>query len=186
MGDKINNLSNYFHRRAKGKLILFIFISLVLFIGITLPLMYTFYPDSKQMVSLDSTISSPQQTFSIIESWGDSGRNFQFWLHLTWDIIVPLLTFFFFALFISWLFQRGFKSRSKLQKINLIAFASIFDILENVCINLLIIFYPSQSVIIAWMKNIFTASKYVFGVLIILIILIGLIKAVKNKFEIQK
>lgn len=186
MSDKISNLSNYFHRRANGKLILFLFASLVLFMGITLPLMYTFFPYSKNMISLDSTISLPAQTFSIIESWGDSGRNFQLWLHLTWDVIVPLLTFFFFILSISWLFRRGFKSKSKLQKMNLIAFASIFDLLENVCIVLLIIFYPSQLTILAWMRTIFTASKYGFGVLIILTILFGLIKAAKNKFKIQK
>lgn len=181
-----SKISNYFHGKAKSWLILTIFAIFVLFVSISLPVIYYFYPTVDEMVSLDDPIFyTPEEIFSIVESWGEAGRTQQFWFHLTWDFIVPVLALLFIGLFISWLTQRGFNPKSKMQKMNLIALAAIFDLLENLCIEIIVMVYPSKPIAIAWFKSIFTMAKYSFGVFIILIILISLIKAIKNKFKIQ-
>lgn len=180
----LTKISNYFHARAKSWLILTIFVIFVLFVNISLPVIYYFYPTVDEMVSLDDPIVyTPEEIFSIVESWGEAGRTQQFWFHLTWDFIVHVLGLLCIGLFISWLTQRGFNPKSKMQKMNLIALAAIFDLLENVCIELIVIAYPSKPIGIAWVKSIFTVAKYSFGVVIILIIVMSLYKAIQNRFN---
>lgn len=178
-------ISKFFHKLAKSWLILLILF--FVFFLLALVIFPAFSSQSPKMISLDGpSFYSPQQIFSIIETWGEIGRSLQLWFHLTWDVLVPVLGLFLIGLSISWLTQRGFKPKSKMQKANLVALGSIFDLLENLCIVILILFYPSNSIIVAWLKTIFTSIKYFFGIVIILVILISLIKAIKNKFRIVK
>ena len=137
------------------------------------------------MVSLDDPVFfEPEEIFSIVESWGDEGRNYELWFHLTWDLVFPILGFLFMGLFISWLLQRSFNPESRLQKLNLLALGSVFDLLENICLILIIAFYPIQPVVVAWLKTIFTIIKYGFELLDIPVILVGFIKAALNKFKV--
>jgi len=154
---------------------------------ITLPFLSRIYPAADELVSLDDpAFYTPEEIFSIVESWSDGGRNYQLWLHLTWDLIVPILGFLFVGLFLSWLLQRGFGSGSKLQKLNLLALGTVFDLLENICLVSMIVIYPAQPELVAWLKTIFTMSKYGFAIPIVLLILIGLIKAAMNRFQVQE
>ena len=138
------------------------------------------------MASLENpAIYPPDKIFSILESWGAEGRPYQVWFHLSWDIVVPVLGFLFFGLSLSWLFQRSIRPGSRLRKLNLIALASGFDLLENISLVALIAAYPSRPVWLAWLKNIFTLSKYGFGIVIILLLLIGMVLAGKNRFRVQ-
>ena len=183
----LSRLSDRLHAWAKGWLILSVFAALVLFMAITLPLLSLIYPAGNEMVSLDDPVFyTSEEVFSIVESWGDGGRTYQLWFHLTWDLIVPILGFSFVGLFISWLLQRGFRSGSKLQKLNLLALGAVFDLLENICLVSMIVAYPARPVAVAWLKTIFTMIKYGFAIPIILLIVIGLYKAARNRFKIQE
>lgn len=177
-------LSSLLYDRAKGKLILIVFAIIVLFMAITLPLLSRIYPAGDEMVSLDDPVFyTPDEIFSIMEDWGNSGRTYQLWLHLTWDFIFPIMGFVFIGLFTSWLLQRSFRPDSKLRRLNLITLGSAFDLLENCCIIYLIAAYPVKPVAAAWLKTISTMCKYGFAVLILLLILVGLIKATINKLS---
>jgi hypothetical protein len=183
----LSKFSDFFHAWAKGWLILSVFAALVLFMVITLPLLSLIYPAADEMVSLDDPVFyTPEEIFSIMESWGDGGRTYQLWLHLTWDVIFPILGFLFVGLFISWLLQRSFRSGSKLQKLNMLALGSVFDLLENICLISMMVVYPARPVVVAWLKTIFTTNKYGFAILIILLILTGLVKAAINGFKVQR
>jgi hypothetical protein len=138
------------------------------------------------MKSLDApAFYTPDEIFSIIESWGAGGRSYQLWFHLTWDVVVPVLSFAIIGLSLSWLFQRITRPGSGLRRLNLLALASGFDLLENFSLAALIVVYPSRPAWIAWLKTIFTLSKYGFGIVIILLMLIGLVLVAKNRFKIQ-
>jgi hypothetical protein len=183
----LSRLSDRLHDWAKGWLILSVFAALVLFMAITLPILSFIYPAGGEMVSLDDPVLyTPEEVFSIVDSWGSGGRNYQLWFHLTWDFMFPILGFLFIGLFISWLLQRSFKPGSKLQKLNLLALEAVFDLLENVCIVSMIVVYPAQPVALAWLKTIFTMIKYGFMIPIIFLIVIGLFIAARNRFKIQK
>jgi hypothetical protein len=178
-------ISKFFHKWSKGWLILLLFFIMVFIFITTFSILNHFYPDASKMQSLDDPVfHMPEEIFSIIESWGEVGRVQQLWFHLTWDFVIPILGFFIIGLTISWLTQRSFNSKSKMQKINLIAFASIFDLLENICLEIMLIIYPSKIISLAWFKTIFTMTKYVLAGIIIIVVLISLVKAVKNKFKV--
>jgi hypothetical protein len=125
------------------------------------------------------------EIFSILDSWGAEGRSFQLCFHLTWDIVVPSLSFIFFGLSLSWLLLRATQPGSGLRKLNLLALASGFDLLENFALAALIVVNPSRPAWIAWLKTTFTLSKYGFGIVIILLILVLLFKAGMNRFRVQ-
>lgn len=183
----LSKLSAQFYAWAQSRLILPVFAALVLFVAITLPFLNLIYPSADEMISLDDPVFyTPEEAFSIIESWADDGRTYQLWFHLTWDFIFPILGFLFVGLSISWLLQRGFRPGSKLQRLNLLALGSVFDLLENICLVSMIAVYPDQPVIVARLKTIFTMSKYGFMISIILIVLIGLFAAAMNRFKVQE
>lgn len=183
----LSKLSDHFHTWAKGRLILSIFAALVLFMVFTLPLLSLIYPAADEMTSLDNPVFyTPEEAFSIVESWNAGGRTYQLWFHLTWDFIFPILGFLFVGLSISWLLQRSFRPGSKLRRLNLFALGSVFDLLENICIVSMIVVYPARSAVVAWLKTIFTMSKYGFMISIILVVLVGLVAAAMNRFKVQE
>jgi hypothetical protein len=49
-----------------------------------------------------------------------------------------------------------------------------------------ILVYPAQPKVAAWLSAISTAGKYTMGIPIVLLLLIGLIKAAMNRFKVQE
>ena len=183
----LTRLSNFLHTRARGRLILALIAAFTLFMGISLPVLSSRFPDEMSLKSLDDPVFyTPGEVFSIIEAWGSPGQAFQLWLHLTWDVVVPVLGFFLFGLSLSWLYQRGARAGSLLRRLNLLALGSGFDLLENFSQAVLIVAYPARPGWIAWLKTLFTLGKYGFLVLIALALLIGLVLAGRNRFKVQK
>ncbi|HCR72679.1 MAG TPA: hypothetical protein DIW23_14640, partial [Anaerolineae bacterium] len=94
---------------------------------------------------------------------------------------------FAFGLLISWLFKRGTAPNSNLRKWNVAPVgAFVFDLLENGTIVTLLSIFPSQPMILGWLLFIFTAVKWLFAGVSILLILLGLVLAIKNKFKVQE
>lgn len=149
-----SKLSDYLHTRAKGRLVLISFAALALFMGITLPLLNAIYPAGDELISLDEpVIYTSDEVLSIVENWGEGGRTYQLWFHLTWDVIVPVLNFLFLGLSFSWLLQRSFRQGSRWRMLNLVALVTVFDLLENVSLIGIIAAYPSQPIALAWLKT---------------------------------
>ena len=181
----LSKLSKLFHKLAKGWPICVLFITLVVYIAVTLPILQA--APGGNIISLDAQFFyKPDKAFSTIASYGDSAHLWK-WLYLTWDILTPILYSLAFSLSISWLFQRGFKRESKFQALNLVpASAGIFDLLENISIVTLLSVYPAQPVGIAWLSTFCTMVKVsLLGVSIVLIV-VGFVKAVLNKFKKQQ
>ena len=181
----LSKLSDRFYTLAKGRLILAVFAALFLFMGISLPVLYQLYPEEMSLESLDDPVFyTPGEIFSILDTWGETGRSFQLWLHLTWDVVVPVLGFLTFGLSLSWLWMRAAPPESRLRRLNLLALASGFDLLENFSQAVLILAYPARPAWLAWLKTLFTLSKYGFMVVILLFLLIGLALVWRNRFKI--
>jgi hypothetical protein len=180
----LSRLITLFHSWARGWLILVFFAAFVGFVVVTIPILQA--APGGSIVSLDAQFYYTQEkAFSTVASYGDAGR---FWIriYLTWDIVNPILYTLAFSLLISWLFQRGFKKGSKLQKLNVLPVgAGLFDLLENICIVTLLIVYPTKPVVVAWLSTVCTMSKMVFLGMSTLLVLIGLIKAAMNRFKKQ-
>lgn len=183
----LNNISSFFYNKTKLWLVGLFFI-LILLMFLFLPIFEKTLHMSENMISLDkSHVYSPEKIHAILTDWGEIGRLQQIWLHFTWDLVFPILYFFFLGFLISWFAKRGFKSNSKMQKINLLSMVAIVDILENIFLFMLILIYPQNVLMLGWIKTGLTFMKYyLFGPAILLGLLISIVFALKKRFVVQE
>ncbi len=184
----LHNISEKFYKWANGWVVLILVALDMFFAGFVMPFIGGLMQDGTgQIQPLDLMLfATPDKTFAMIERYGDSGRVFYRNVELTADIAYPIVYFFAFSLLISWLFKRGVSPASNLRKWNIVTLgAFVFDLLENATIVTLLSIFPSQPVILGWLLFIFTAIKWLFAGVSILLILLGLVLAIKNKFKAQ-
>lgn len=183
-----SNLSNHFYKWAKGWLVLVLLVLDGFFAGFLLPLIQGMMQGGQGGVQpLDLMLfASPEKIFGMIERYGEYGRPFYRNVELTVDIIYPIVYLFFFGLLISWLFQRAFASTSPIRKYNIMPLGAwFFDLLENVVIVTLLSVFPSQPVGLAWILVLLNTVKWAFAGTSILLILVGLVMAIRNGFKKQ-
>jgi hypothetical protein len=122
----------------------------------------------------------------MVASYGEAGRADYRTFELTGDIIYPIVYTLFFALFMTWLFQRGFPPESSMQRLNVVPFGGwLFDLLENLGVVTMLSIYPATPPAVAWITAIFTLIKWLFAGATIFLILVGLVMALKNRFRKQ-
>lgn len=182
----IKTLSDTLDKYAKGRIILLFLALLLLFAMVIVPMIQGKIEARSGGVSLiDLQFSyTAEKAYSMIASYGDEGRALYRIFALTGDVIYPVIYSILFSLFISWLFQRSFPSNSKLQMLNMIPFGAwLFDWLENINLVTMLSLYPSKVTTVAEMASICTTLKWSFGAVAILIVLVGLVTALKNRFR---
>lgn len=129
---------------------------------------------------------TPEKVYSMVASYGAAGRAMYRTVELTVDIIYPIVYTLFFALFITWLFQRGFAADSRMQKWNVVPLGAwLFDLFENLGIVTMLSIYPSTPAVLAWLTAIFTLVKWLFAGATIVLIVTGLVMALRNRFKKQ-
>ena len=180
----LSRLSSHFHAWAKGRLILTLAVVFVVFVTITLPIAQN---ASNGVIGLDTRFFYiPQEAFSVVASYSNHGRSILQIFYLTVDIVNPILYTSICVLLISYLFKRGFKPASLVQKLNLMPIgAAIFDLLENISIVIMLSTYPNQSRTTAWLATVGTTTKYIFIYASLALVLLGLIAAALNKFRLR-
>ena len=184
----LQNISDRFYRWNKGWLIFILFLLDAFFSGFLLPLIQGMIQGGKGGIQpLDLMfLATPEKIFNMLNEYGEFGRSLYRNVELTVDIVYPIVYLFFFGLLISWLFQRGFSPSSPMRKFNIMPLGAwFFDLLENVVIVTLISVFPSEPVGLAWILTIFTTIKWFFAGASILLILVGLVMAAKNRFQSQ-
>jgi hypothetical protein len=184
----LNNLSERFYKWAKGWLVLVLVVLDGFFAGFIMPLIGGLMQDGTGLIQpLDLMMfAAPDKLFAMIERYGDGTRVFYRNVELTADIIYPIIYLFAFGLLISWLFERGFPSDSKMRKLNVVPFgAFVFDMLENMTIVTLLSIFPAQPMALGWLLFLLTSVKWLFAFGSIALILVGLVMALKNGFKKQ-
>ena len=182
----LNGISKKFHAWAKGWLVIVLMLLDMFFMGFVMPLIGGLMKSGTGLEQpLDLMFfSSPEKTFAMIERYGEFGRPFYRNVELMVDIIYPIIYTLAFGLLISWLFQRGFKSDSKMQKLNVFPIGAwFFDLLENLGIVTMLSMWPSQPSVLAWLTTIITMIKWVFAGGSMVLIVVGLVMAAKNGFR---
>src|SRR3990172_5934017 len=183
-----STLSDRFYKWAKGWLIIVLLILDGFLAGFLFPLIQGMMQDgSGGVLPLDVMLfANPEKIFSMIERYGEYNRLFYRNVALTVDLVYPIAYLFFFGSLISWLFHRGFASDSPMLKYNIMPLGAwFFDLLENTVIVNLLSVYPAQPTALAWILVVLIAVKWLFAGASILLILIGLVMAIKNGFKKQ-
>lgn len=182
----MRKLSSRFHSWAKGWLVFLLMLLDGFFMGFVMPLISGLLKDgtgTQQPMDLQF-FSTPEKLFAMVESYGEYARPFYRNVELTVDIVYPIIYTLAFGLLISWLFQRGFKPDSKMQKLNVMPVGAwLFDLLENLGIVTLLSTFPAQLTAVAWLTTIFTMIKWGFAGASMLLIVSGLVMATKNGFK---
>jgi len=184
----LTNLSNTLRKYANGWLVLVFLAGEILFNAVILPAQSAkIAAGSGGLGPIDLQLFyTPDKVYGMIEAYGEETRASYRLFEMTGDIIYPIVYTLFFSLFITWSFQRGFPSNSGMQKLNVVPFGSwLFDLLENICIVIMISIYPSTPAALAWLSAIFTLIKWLFAGATIILILTGLVKAALNGFKKQ-
>ena len=185
----LKNISEHFYQWTKGWLILILLLLDAFFSGFLLPLIQGMLQGGQGDIQpLDLMLfATPEKIFGMIERYGEYGRPFYRNVELTVDIIYPIVYLFFFGLLISWLFQRGFAPDSPMRKFNVTPLGAwFFDLLENIAIVILLSVFPSQPIVLAWILVLLSTIKWFFAGGSMLLILVGLIMAIKNGFKRQE
>ena len=185
----LNNISEKFYKWANGWVVLLFFVLDMFFAGFVMPLIGGLMKNGTGLEQpLDLMIfATPDKIFNMIETYGDSTRMFYRNVELTADIVYPIIYTLAFGLLISWLFKRGFDSNSSMRKYNVApVFAFVFDMFENLNIVTLLTMHPAQPTMLGWTLFIFTTVKWLFAGVSIILILVGLVMALKNKFKVQE
>jgi hypothetical protein len=185
----LNSLSQKFHAWATGWRVLILLIADALMMGYIMPLAAGImaFAANNHVLPLDLMFFyTPTQAFEMIDKYGEAGRSIYLKIELTADIIYPIIYTLFYGLLISWLFQRAFRSDSRMQKWNIMPVGAwFFDLLENVGIVSMLAVYPSKPAILAWLTMLFGSLKWGSFVVTIGLVLVGLVKAAMNGFRKQ-
>ena len=185
----LNTLSQKFHAWTTGWRVLLLLVADALMMGYIMPLAggLMALAANASVMPLDLMFFyTPDQAFAMIEKYGEAGRDLYMKIELTADIIYPIIYTLFYGLLLSWLFQRGFKSDSKMQKYNVMPVGAwFFDMLENVGIVSMLVMYPSQPAVMAWLTMIFGSIKWAFFLVTVGLTLYGLVRAIMNGFRKQ-
>ena len=185
----LDRISEKFHAWAKGWRVIILFIADALMMGYVMPVAGAIMAlaANNSVMPLDLMFFyTPERAFQMINKYGEAGRAIYLKIELSADIIYPIIYTLFYALLISWLFQRGFKPDSKMQKWNVMPMGAwFFDLLENLGIISMLSMHPSQPAILAWITMLFGLFKWAFAFVSIGLVLVGLVRAAANRFRKQ-
>jgi len=183
----LNTLSEKFHSWATGWRVIILLIADALMVGFIMPAAGAIMAlaANNSVMPLDLMFFyTPEKAFEMMEKYGEEGRAIYMRIELTADLIYPIIYTLFFGLLISWLFQRGFKPESPMQKWNVMPVGAWFlDLLENIGIVTMIAMYPTRPVALAWLTSILGTVKWAFAFASIVLVLLGLVRALMNGFR---
>ena len=138
----LRTLSHRLKKYATGWLVFLLFLLDGFFMGYLMPLIgASMTKTSPNTGPIDLMFFyTPHTVYEMIAKYGDQVRSTYREVELTVDIAYPIAYTLFFSLLITWLFNKAFDDRSKIQKLNVLPFGTLlFDLLG--CL------FPQQGVI---------------------------------------
>ncbi|GAA0370528.1 hypothetical protein [Bacillus horti] len=122
-----------------------------------------------------SYIYSSTDLYRLAEAYGEEGRAYYIRSRFTFDVIWPLVYFFFLVTSLSVTFKKCSKN-NLLRMVNLLPLGGlVFDYLENVFASITMARFPSQSPVIAEMTPVFTFIKWNFIYVSFTALVIGIV-----------
>ncbi|MEZ4901225.1 MAG: hypothetical protein R2822_05415 [Spirosomataceae bacterium] len=118
---------------------------------------------------------TPERTLQMVASYGHEARAYYATVEYTVDVAYPVVYSFLFAIILSLLFRH--KSYKPFDYVNLFPLVVlVLDYLENITIVSLLNSYPTQSMTIATLCELFKLMKWISLGATLLLIIYGLLK----------
>jgi len=189
----MRKLSDWLCRISGNRVALILLPALILFVLLVLPGMSRITTAEGQKAEIPdlSFWYSSQHLYEVAEIYDESGRMEYIRMHAGSDIIWPVLYVSFLAISISWIFSRlpGTEGQTGghsglLLRLNLIPVAAgIFDLLENIFTSFVMLRYPGNSPIAAFMAPFTTMLKWTMVIFSIMSLLTGLVLLIVKLFR---
>lgn len=190
MKDTILKLQKYIAKKATGKNVLK---SLIPALGVYVTMLLYSIPKvmqySNEIEILDIVPSgySPEYVQKLFETLGETGRSIYLTQQIPLDMIYPGLFAISFSLLLAYIFSKAFSSENKIQMFALLPIlVGVFDYLENVGIIIMLNIFPSSNSLIAESTSIFTIVKSLLTTVVFVLIIVGVIKLLINKYKTKK
>lgn len=153
---KLYNMSNL-------KQVVLSIVIFIIFLAFVLPYIsnYTETHTGSSQSPDTSLIYSVEDLYNIAETYGIDGRKSYVFIRFTFDLIWPIVYFYFLVTTVSYLLKKSNLVRLK-YLIILPLSGLIFDYLENISSSIVMITYPIKINMIAYLVPYFTLLKWIF------------------------
>ena len=170
----MKKLSDFFYSKANGYLVLGFLAAQSVFSGAILPYFQKQFDPEMNRGLMDLSFGfTPEKGYSILESYGEKGREVYLFVESFVDIVYPLIYTTAFILLLSFLFK---KNGCNLGSLNLLPLGSLaFDLCENFGIVKMLNAFPEKANFWAAFSSNLGIVKWVFAGLTIIAILISLV-----------
>ncbi len=155
--DKILKLLNKY---SSGKNVIILFaatlIVYLLMLFITIPNVMN-YANGMEILDMQPIGYSAEYAKTLLDSLGNDGRHAYLYYQIPLDLVYPILFGLAYSLMLTYFFKKILKAESKLFVLSVIPIiAGVFDYFENIGIVIMLSIYPSFSVLLANITNIFS------------------------------
>lgn len=183
----MKKLSNFFYSRASGYLVLGFLALQFTFSGAILPYFQKQFDPELNRGLMDLSFGfTPEKGYSIIESYGEKGREIYLFVESFVDVIYPIVYTIAFILLVSFLFKKNGWNMQRIGILNVIPIGGlVFDLFENFGIIQMLRNFPEKVDFWAAFASNSGLIKWIFAGITVLMVLCGLIgwviKIVKNR-----
>ncbi|MCH2045170.1 MAG: hypothetical protein MK212_13730 [Saprospiraceae bacterium] len=120
---------------------------------------------------------TPEEAYAQIEAYGAGGRLAYIITALSLDILYPVVYSLLLTMLLIILLQHGApKLVGGLYKYTFVPFiVAVADLLENICISILLLAYPSKLSFLVYISSVFTFVKWTLILVIITALIVGFI-----------
>lgn len=180
----INKLLSSIEKNASWKKVIILFFVIIFFAICIITMFFGLIKLNPDAIMDGVDYYNSNTFFQYLEQQGSEGRQSYLILHL-FDYLYIILSTLFLIFTIYLLLQKVTHSKD-IKYLSLVPIASaIFDILENLCIDISILFFPKKITILANLSGYFTVIKmmvlYISFTIVLVSIMIVIIKTIKNK-----
>lgn len=184
----MKQLSTFFYRHSNWKIMVGLIALYLIFPGYFLKNAETQINtlSGKVLGPIDLTMGfTPDRTLQMVDQYGQAAREYYATVEMTIDVIYPLVYTCLFAVILSLLYYR--KSYRPFALVNVFPFVTlVFDYLENITIVTMLKSHPDQSMTVASFCEIFKMLKWFTFVVTVLLVVYGLLKALKMPKELKQ
>ena len=173
----MKKLSDFFYIRANGYLVLALLALQFTFSGAILPYFQKQFDPELNRGLMDLSFGfTPEKGYSIIESYGEKGREVYLFVESLVDVIYPIVYTLSFIILVSFLFKKNQWQMQRFAVINVIPIGGlIFDLCENYGIEQMLRAFPEKVDFWATFASNSGLIKWVFAGITILMVLSALV-----------
>lgn len=188
----INNLLHKLQASSTLKTLTVLFALMLIFIGVfiispTSPgNRLTQYSNGAGMLDAEFHYTA-EKAYQMLNAYGAQGREVYLWGIAPVDIAIPIIYSLFFAVLISFIFQRTFSPTNPIQYLSLLPFVmAIADYVENTGIVSMLLAYPVRLEVVATIAGYFTSIKQIIFPLILVAVLMGIVAWVWKRVSLTR